>query len=132
MRAFHRLTRYHCPVNDLEVTQVGGKGPVHPAIDKAAQTLHHHAHMTVLAQFDRDLLGANFTQVQASDNLVLGKVKNEPAPGAVAHVSATARRGNHQRALARNLQVVETLPDLRGSRVAGLAFGIPAQFRLVQ
>src|ERR1700737_1715580 len=127
-----RLAGDHRPVNDLEPSRVGGKRPVHPAIDKAPQALHHHAHVTVLAQFDGDLLGANFAQVQASYNLVLWEVENKPAPGAAAHVRATSRCGNHKRTLARNLQVVETLPDLRGSLVASLAFGIPAQLWLVQ
>ena len=120
-------------MNDLEATQIGGKGPVHAAIDEAAQAIRHRAHVSVLAQLHGNLLGANLAQVQAGDDLVLGEVENDPDPGTVAHVSATARRWDHQRALARDLQVIETLADLRGSRIAGLAGpGVPAQLRLVE
>src|SRR5438132_13796534 len=83
VESVHRLTRDNRPVNYLEATHVGGKSSVDAAIDKAAQTVRHRAHVSVLAQFHGNLLGANFTQVQASDNLVFGKVQNDPAPGAV-------------------------------------------------
>src|SRR4051794_19117978 len=101
-----RLTGDYRAVNDLETSQVGSKGPGHATIDEVAQAVRHCAHVSLLPQFHGDLLGANLTQIQASDNLVLWEVKYDPNPGTVAHVSATARRRDHQRTLARDLQVI--------------------------
>src|SRR5262249_30275240 len=120
-------------VNDLETTQVRGKRSVDAVLDKAPQAFRHRPHVGVLAQFDGNLRGANFTEIQASNNLILRKVEDDPAPRTVAHMSAATRYWNHQGPLAGNLQIVEALADLRRSRIASLARSrIPAQLRLIQ